>query len=81
MYDLSLVDFPIAAFGGLKDILAPPKDVEWTVKQLGKNVIYSHEYPLGHMSFVIGSDMSFFEVDVMAVMNVYNNKMKDACKP
>lgn len=31
-YDLSLVDFPVAAFGGENDILAPPKDVDWTVK-------------------------------------------------
>lgn len=41
MYDLSLIDFPVAALGGEKDILDTPKDVEWTVKQLGKNVIFS----------------------------------------
>lgn len=81
MYDLSLIDFPVAALGGEKDILDTPKDVEWTVKQLGKNVIFSQQYPLGHFSFIIGSDMSFFEVDVMAIMNVYNNKTKEVCQP
>mmetsp|Transcript_35515 Transcript_35515/g.54332 ORF Transcript_35515/g.54332 Transcript_35515/m.54332 type:complete len:452 (+) Transcript_35515:19-1374(+) len=74
-YDLSLLDFPIAVFSGSKDLLADPKDVAWTVSQFQPdNVVFNHEYYLGHMSFGIAKDMSWFEVDLMAILNHYNDK-------
>jgi hypothetical protein len=54
--------------------LADPKDVAWTSEQLKKSIIFNHEYYLGHMSFAIAKDMSWFSVDVMAILNHYNNK-------
>jgi hypothetical protein len=68
-YDLSLLDFPIAIFGGKKDLMADPKDVEWTYNQLKKSVIFYHQYYLGHMSFAIAKDMSWFSVDVISILN------------
>ena len=53
--------------------MADPTDVLWTLSQL-KTVIFSHEYYLGHMSFAIAKDMSWFDVDVMAILNHYNGK-------
>jgi hypothetical protein len=37
-------------------------------------VIFFHSYYLGHMSFAIAKDMSWFTVDVMALLNHYNSK-------
>ena len=37
-------------------------------------VIFYHQYYLGHMSFAIAKDMSWFTVDVMAIVNHYNNR-------
>ena len=37
------------------------------------SVIFNHQYYLGHMSFAIAKDMSWFEVDLMAILNHYNN--------
>lgn len=54
--------------------MADPKDVAWTSQQLNKTIIFNHEYYLGHMSFAIAKDMSWFGVDVMAILNHYNNK-------
>ena len=74
-YDLSLLEFPIAVFSGSKDVLADPKDVAWTVSQFPKSsVIFHHEYYLGHMSFGIAKDMSFFSVDLLSILNHYNGK-------
>jgi hypothetical protein len=73
-YDLSLLDFPLAMLGGEKDLLADPKDVEWTYQQLKNTTMFYHQYYLGHMSFAIAKDMSWFDVDVMAILNHYNGK-------
>ena len=72
-YNLANLDFPIAIMNGSEDKMADPKDVAWLVPQL-KNVIFSHEYYLGHMSFAIAKTMDWFTVDVMAILNHYNGK-------
>lgn len=76
-YDLSLLDFPLAILSGSKDKMADPLDVKWTSDQLKNTTIFNHEYYLGHISFAIAKDMSWFDVDVMAIMNHYNGK----CSP
>jgi len=64
---------PIALFGGLEDELGDPTDVEWLRNRLGDNVVFYKQYPfLGHMTFAIGIDMSFFQVDAMALIKQYN---------
>lgn len=73
-YNLGLLDFPIAIFHGDGDKLASPKDVAWTAQQLSKSLIFNHQYHLGHMSFAIAKDMSYWTVDVMAIINHYNAK-------
>jgi len=54
--------------------LADPKDVKWTAGQLKKNLVFNHEYYMGHMTFAIGKEMSFFTVDVMHILNKANGK-------
>ena len=70
-YDLkSISDFPIALFSGKGDKLASPKDVNWLKEQLGNNVIFHDEYNLGHSSFVMAKDMSWFD-NVIEIMELY----------
>lgn len=72
-YDLSKIDFPIAIFSGSLDRLADPKDVAWTATKLQHALVYNHQYHLGHMSFAIAKDWSFW-TDAMAIINHYNGK-------
>ena len=71
---MSLIKLPIAIMSGKTDELADPADVVWTASQLQHTLIFNHEYYLGHMSFAIAKDMSFFTVDAMAIFNHYNQK-------
>lgn len=69
----------MALFGGEKDLLADPKDVDWTHSQLRESTrIFYHQYYLGHLSFGIAKDMSFFTVDAMAIFNHYNSKCDES---
>lgn len=71
---MSKINFPLAIMSGAKDRLANPKDVQWTSKQLEHTTIFKHEYPIGHMSFAIAKDMSFFTSDLMAILNKHHDK-------
>lgn len=72
-YDLSLIKFPVGIFSGDTDLMADPTDVKWTAQQLNHNLVFNKEYHLGHLSFAIAKDMSFFTEDVMNLVNKYNN--------
>jgi hypothetical protein len=60
-------------FGGSLDELGDPTDVEWLNSILApqNSVIYYHTYYLGHMSFAIAKDMSWFSVDAVYLLNKY----------
>lgn len=79
-YDLSLLEFPLALFGGKNDVLADPRDVEWFYNQVKKSVVFYHQYYMGHSTFAIGKDMSFFTVDVMSILNHYNGKCSQSTR-
>ncbi|CAI2370347.1 unnamed protein product [Moneuplotes crassus] len=57
----------VAMFYGTADLLATPGDSLWLKEQLGSNAITFSEYKLGHMSFLLAKDMSFFD-EVMEVL-------------
>lgn len=59
-YDMSLIKFPVGIFSGDTDKMADPKDVKWTAQQLNHTLVFNKEYHLGHLSFAIAKDMSFF---------------------
>ena len=48
-----------------------PTDVEWLINQLSEPPVFYKQYPLGHMSFAIANDMSFFQVDTINLINKY----------
>ena len=71
---------PIALFGGDVDPLADSEDVHWLNEQLGDRVNFYHEYHLSHNSFLTAKDMSYFTVDVMAVLKTMHENA-DVCGP
>lgn len=67
-----ITDVPVALFVGKEDELADFEDSEWAQKQLVKSIVSYKEYILGHISFLIAKDMSYFTKDVMEVLHQYH---------
>lgn len=64
---------PIAMFVGQKDELADTTDNHWAHDKMGdKAVKFYKEYNLGHLSFLIANDMSYFTTDVMNILRQYH---------
>lgn len=55
-------------FVGLEDILADPTDAKWTADTIGADVFHYQEINGGHLTFLIGKDMSYFTDDVMDIL-------------
>jgi hypothetical protein len=47
------------------------EDNRWAKTQLS-TIIFYKEYSLGHLSFMIAKDMSYFAFDVMAILHQYH---------
>ena len=52
---------------GNKDEAADYVDAEWVKSQL-KTLVFYQEYPLGHSSFFVAKDFTFFTKDVMNIL-------------
>lgn len=75
LYDLdSIKGMNIAMFVGTADKLANVEDNHWLRDRLGDNVIHYGEYELGHLSFMLAQDMTWFMTDAMDLINKYNGK-------
>ena len=48
-------------FVGLNDSLATKTDAEWTRDKIGSAVIHFESIPGGHLSFMVGRDMTYFD--------------------
>ena len=80
-YDLDAINFPLALFAGLKDVLADPTDVKWLQKQMGDKVVFADtQLPFDHLSFAFAREeyMTFFTKDTMSLLNHYNGKCDDS---
>ena len=62
---------PVAMFAGIEDILADTTDAEWTRDQIGDNIVYYEEIHAGHLTFMVGKDMSYFDT-VMELLEQYH---------
>ena len=63
---------PIALIAGSKDHLSTVEDTRWALKELSRYVVFYKEYNLGHLSYFISKDMSYFSQDVMSLMHKYH---------
>lgn len=57
---------------GDSDILGDIKDAVWTRDQITHEVVYFNVIHGGHLTFMIGKDMSWFTGDVMDLIKQYN---------
>lgn len=57
-------------FVGNEDMLADPTDAEWARDTIGSPVVHYQMINGGHLTFMIGKDMSWFN-DVMDVVKKY----------
>jgi pimeloyl-ACP methyl ester carboxylesterase len=60
---------PVALIQGDTDRLADPTDVEWLNSQISSHVVFRKMYSLGHLSFTLAQDMSWFSEDVVDLMS------------
>ncbi len=58
-------------FVGSSDQLATVDDNRWAKTQMSTITFYK-EYSLGHLSFMIAKDMSYFTMDVMNLLTQYH---------
>ena len=58
-------------FVGTSDHLADPKDNQWLKTQV-KNLVHYKEYDMGHMTFLLAKDMSYFDT-VKDILRNYNS--------
>jgi hypothetical protein len=59
-------------FVGKKDKLADDIDNQWAHGQMKGDVKFYKEYDLGHLSFMVAKDMSYFTHDVMDVLKQHH---------
>lgn len=52
---------PIAMYVGLEDVLAEKQDSLLLKEKLGEAVVHYEEFESGHLGFLVGEDMSYFE--------------------
>ena len=63
--------------GGELDKLGTPEDIKWLNSELEKNnnVIYYKILPnMGHLSFMVAKDFSWFDEPFQIIMNQFNIK-------
>jgi hypothetical protein len=65
---LDQLKIPVALVSGSSDLLANPEDVAWLHEKIAPHVVFAQEYNLGHMSFTLAKDMTWFKEDVMNVI-------------
>ena len=64
-------DVPHALFWGRQDTLTEQEDIEWLVEQLGASVVHSEGLHAGHLSFLVGQDMTYFTETAMNLIKTY----------
>jgi len=63
---------PIAIFNGSLDTIVPEADVDHLIERLGDNVIYHKVIEGDHWTFSMAQDMSWFQQDLVSVLQKYN---------
>jgi lysosomal acid lipase/cholesteryl ester hydrolase len=63
---------PTALVVAHEDTVATPWDAQWTMSQIGDAVISYQEIAGGHVTYIIGKDMSYFTENVMGLLAEYN---------
>ena len=68
----TISNVPIAMFVGNIDTLADKTDAEWTRDEIGSPVVHYQLIDGGHLTFIVGKDMTWFSNDVMDLIKEYS---------
>lgn len=68
---LENLEMPVALLQGNSDLNADPVDVQWLYDQITDQVVFRQMYNLGHLSFTLAKDMSYF-TDVVNLLEQYS---------
>lgn len=68
----NITKVPVALIVAHEDTVATPVDAQWTASQIGPMVVHFQEIAGGHVTYIIGKDMSYFSNDVMDLLATYN---------
>ena len=52
--------------------MADTTDAEWTRDCIGDNIVHYEEIHAGHLTFLVGKDMSYFSDKVMDLLQEYH---------
>ena len=64
---------PIAIYTGTEDPLADITDARWIRDSLQSNVlVHYEEIEAGHLTFMVGKDMTYFTEGVMGLLQQYH---------
>lgn len=63
---------PTALVVAHEDTVATPWDAQWTMDQIGDAVISYEEIAGGHVTYIVGKDMTYFTENVMGLVAQYN---------
>ncbi len=63
---------PVAMFTGKEDILADLTDARWTRDRIGDNIVHYEEIEAGHLTFLVGKDMTYWSEGVMSLLKQYH---------
>ena len=65
---LENIQIPVAMFTGTADILADLTDSQCTRDQIGDSIVHYEEVLAGHLTFMVGKDMTYFTETVMGLL-------------
>jgi hypothetical protein len=68
----TITKVPIAFFRAEGDKLADKIDTDWTRDTIGDAVVHDSTMNGGHLTFMIGKDMTYFN-DVMNIIDFYTS--------
>ena len=68
----NITGVPVAMFTGTEDILADLTDSRWTRDTIGDNIVHYEEVDAGHLTFMVGKDMTYFSESVMDLLQQYH---------
>lgn len=68
----NITEVPVAMYTGNVDILADLTDSRWTRDRIGDNVVHYEEIDAGHLTFMVGKDMTYFTEGVMGLLKQYH---------
>ena len=73
MIDLTTITgIPVAVIAGSQDRLSTVQDARWAKEKLFKVLVHYKEYDLGHLSYFISKDMTYFSKDVIRLLEKYH---------